>query len=65
MIRLNSKLIMNPKRALEELMGVTAALYTGMNRNTPKEDAAEVSGICAAMWKVCDELRELAGGVEQ
>ena len=35
MIKLNRKLIDDPKTAREVLMMVTAALYTGMNKNTP------------------------------
>ena len=61
-IRLNAKLIENPKTALEVLKSVTAALYAGMDRNTPMSEAAEVAGICASMWKVCDALSELVGG---
>ena len=61
-IRLNAKLIENPKNAREVLMMVTAALYTGMGRNTPMHEAAEVAGLCASMWHVCDALSELAGG---
>ena len=62
MMKLNSRLIENPKAAREVLMMVTAALYTGMDRNTPMSEAAEVAGICASMWKVCDALSELVGG---
>ena len=62
MLKLNSKLISDPKLALEVMMGVTAALYTGVNRNTPMKEATEVAGLCASMWKVCDALEELAGG---
>ena len=62
MMKLNSRLIENPKTAREVLMMVTAALYTGMDRNTPMSEAAEVAGICASMWKVCDALSELVGG---
>ena len=61
-IRLNAKLIEKPKVAREVLMMVTAALYTGMGRNTPMHEAAEVAGLCASMWHVCDALSELAGG---
>ena len=61
-IRLNARLIENPKNAREVLMMVTAALYTGMSRNTPMHEAAEVAGLCASMWHVCDALSELAGG---
>ncbi|MBR1437904.1 MAG: hypothetical protein IJ587_05140 [Synergistaceae bacterium] len=50
MLRLNSKLIEDPKTALEMLMAVTAALYTSVNRSTPLEEAVEVAGICASMW---------------
>ena len=59
---LNARLIENPKNAREVLMMVTAALYTGMDRNTPMKDVAEVAGICASMWHVCDALSEMAGG---
>lgn len=61
-VRMNAKLIENPVVAREVLMSVTAALYTGMNRNTPMNEAAEIAGMCASMWKVCDALSELAGG---
>ena len=62
MIKLNSKLIDDPKVAQEVMMAVTAALYTGMRKDTPMEEAVEIAGICAAMWKVCDALSEMAGG---
>ncbi|MBQ6971763.1 MAG: hypothetical protein IJP86_05325 [Synergistaceae bacterium] len=61
-LRMNAKLIESPVAAREVLMSVTAALYTSMNRNTPMNEAAEIAGICASMWQVCDALSELAGG---
>lgn len=62
MLNLNVKLINDPKGALEALMAVTAALYTGMNKETPLQEACEIAGICAGMWSVCDALSEIAGG---
>lgn len=62
MIKLNRKLIDDPKVAREVLMMVTAALYTGMNKNTPLQEANEIAGMCAGMWRVCDALSEMAGG---
>lgn len=62
MIKLNRKLIDDPKNAREVLMTVAAALYTGMNKNTPVKEAAEIAGICASMWHVCDVLADMAGG---
>ena len=61
-LRLNAKLIDDPKAAREVLMSVTAALYTSMNKRTPMAEAAEIAGICASMWHVCDVLSEMAGG---
>ena len=61
-LRLNAKLIEDPKTALEVLMSVTAALYTGMDKGMPMAEAAEIAGICALMWRVCDVLSEMAGG---
>lgn len=63
-MKLNSRLIGDPKTALETMMAVTAALYTGVNRNTPLSEVTEVVGTCASMWRVCDELKRLAGGAE-
>lgn len=65
MLKLNSKLIDNPKEAHEVLMMVTAALYTSMNKNTPMQEAAEIAGLCASMWKVCDALKAMDGGVSE
>lgn len=62
MIKLNRKLIDDPKKAYEVLMMITAALYTGMNKHTPLQEANEIAGMCVSMWKVCDALSELAGG---
>ena len=62
MIKLNRKLIDDPKTAREVLMMVTAALYTGMNKNTPLQEAGEIAGLCAGMWHVCDALTEMGGG---
>lgn len=62
MIKLNRKLIDDPKKACEVLMMVTAALYTGMNKNTPLKEAGEIAGLCAGMWRVCDALIEMGGG---
>ena len=62
MLKLNRKLIDDPKAAREVLMMVTAALYTGMNKNTPLQEANEIAGMCAGMWRVCDALSEMAGG---
>ena len=62
MIKLNRKLIDDPKHAREVLMMITAALYTGMNKNTPLKEAGEVAGLCAGMWHVCDMLSEMDGG---
>lgn len=64
MIKLNRKLISNPKVALEVMMEVTAALYVGMNKDTPLKEAGEIAGLCAGMWRVCDVLQEMAGGDE-
>ena len=63
-MKLNAKLINDPKAALEALMAITAALYTGVNRDTPLSEATEVAETCASMWRVCDELAALAGGAE-
>ncbi len=62
MIKLNRKLIDDPKTAREVMMSVTAALYTGMNKNTPLQEAGEIAGLCAGMWRVCDVLSAMAGG---
>ena len=62
MIKLNRKLIDDPKNAREVLMMITAALYTGMNKNTPLQEAGEIAGLCAGMWHVCDALNEIARG---
>ncbi|MBQ4430345.1 MAG: hypothetical protein II877_02495 [Synergistaceae bacterium] len=64
-IRLNARLIDDPKAAREVLMSVTAALYTSMNRNTPMSETAEIAGMCAGMWRVCDALSEMAGGEQE
>lgn len=61
-MRLNARLIENPKKAREVLMMIAVALYTGINKNTPMSEAAEVAGICASMWHVCDVLADMAGG---
>ena len=63
MIKLNSKLIDNPKNAREVLMAITAALYTGMNKNTPLAEATKIAGLCAGMWHVCDALGEMERGI--
>ena len=63
MIKLNSKLIDNPKNAREVLMAITAALYTGMNKNTPLAEATKIAGLCAGMWHVCDALGEMERGM--
>ena len=63
MIKLNSKLIDNPKNAREVLMAITAALYTGMNKNTPLAEATKIAGLCAGMWHVCDALAEMERGI--
>ena len=64
-IRLNARLIEDPKSAREVLMSVAAALYTSMDRNTPMNEAAEIAGLCASMWKVCDALSEVVGGEQE
>lgn len=63
MKKLNSKLILNPKSALEELRAVTAALYTGISPKTanPKE-RDHIINLCTEMWDICDSLALLAGG---
>lgn len=61
MIRLNTKLIDNPEVALETMMAVTAAMYTGINKDTPVGEAREVAELCAAMWRICDALRGICG----
>ena len=61
-LHMNTRFIEDVKVAREVMLSVAAALYTGMNRNTPMSEAAEVAGICASMWKVCDALGEIAGG---
>ena len=61
-IRLNAKLIENPKTALEVLKSVTAALYAGVDKDVPMDEAAETAELCVSMWHVCDALSELAGG---
>ncbi|MBQ6664159.1 MAG: hypothetical protein IJM68_01090 [Synergistaceae bacterium] len=61
-LRLNTRFIEDTQTAREAMMAVTAALYTGITQNTPMGEAAEVAGICASMWKVCDALSEIAGG---
>lgn len=65
MLKLNRKLIDDPKAAREALMTITAALYTSMNKNTPMQEASEIAGLCAGMWKVCDALEALSGGVSE
>ena len=61
-LRLNTRFIEDAKSARESIMQVAAALYLGMNRDTPMNEAAEVAGICASLWRVCDALSEIAGG---
>ena len=63
-LRLNAKLIEDPKAAREVMMSVTAALYTSMDKWTPMAEAAEIAGLCASMWHVCDALSEMAVGAE-
>lgn len=62
MIKLNCKLIDDPEKAYEVLMMITAALFTGMDKHTPLQEANEIAGLCASMWRVCDALSEMAGG---
>lgn len=62
MMKLNSKLIDNPAVALEVMMAVTAAIYTGMTKETPTNEAMKIAELCASMWHVCDALKEIAGG---
>lgn len=64
-LKLNTRLIESPKVAQEVLMSIAAALYTGMNKNTPISEAVEIAGICASMWRVCDALSEIGGGEEE
>lgn len=61
-VKLNTRLIDEPKKLREAMMTITAALYTGISKSTPMEEAAETAGVCAAMWKICDALDELIGG---
>ena len=63
MFKLNGKLILDPASALDGLMAVTAALYTGINRKTATaEEAQRISVLCQDMWQVCDALRAIAAG---
>ena len=61
-LRLNTRFIEDAQSAREAIMQVATALYLGMNRDTPVNEAAEVAGIYASLWRVCDALSEIAGG---
>ena len=61
-LHMNTRFIGDVGAAREVMLSVAAALYTGINRDTPMNEAVEVAGICASMWKVCDALGEIAGG---
>ena len=56
MLKLNHKLIINPKATREALMSVAAALYTTINRNTAPDEAESIATLCKGMWAICDTL---------
>ncbi len=59
MLKLNRKLILDPKTTREALMAVTAALYTTIGRNTPPDEAERNATLCKGMWAICDTLADM------
>ncbi len=65
MMELNRKLLPEPEVAIEVLMSVSAALYTGLNsRKSTPEEREEIGALCAGMWQICDVLSEMLKGYQ-